>query len=242
MTLVTLLMLGLIQAVTEFVPISSDGHLALFQTIFGFTPSLSLTIFLNTATFVSVLWYFRRDFKEIFTNWPYLIVGSIPAGVVGLFFKDRIENLFSAPTFLPFFFLITASFLLATRFLPQKNQPLTLTKAFVIGIFQALALLPGVSRSGSTIFAALLLGLPLDLAFRFSFFLFLPASFGALLLDLKDTPLSTFLSPNYFITFVLTAIIGYFALLLLQRLVVSRRLWLFSLYLFGLSLLLFLVF
>lgn len=239
MTLFQSLLLGLIQGITEFLPVSSSGHLNLAQHLLNLSPSLTLDIFLNTATFFSVLFFFRNKIAYFFKNLPYIIVGSLPTVFVGLFLKDQVENIFSNIHLLPFFFFLTGLLLLTTKFLPPKSEKLNYQKSFIIGIFQAIAIMPAVSRSGSTIFAGLLMGLsPLE-AFNFSFSLFIPASLGALLLDFKNIHGLNIFQPELIITFLATFIIGVVALSVLNKVLVKRQLWYFAFYVFTLALILF---
>lgn len=230
MTLPQSVILAIVQGITEFLPISSDGHLNLVQFLMSLTPSLSFDIFLNTATLLSVLYYFRHSVTYFFKNLNYIIVASIPAGIVGIFFKSLIASISTRFDLLPFFFLITTVYLFASKFAKGKDSPLTYKKAFIIGIFQALAILPAVSRSGGTIAASLLLGLAPSEAFKFSFSIFIPVSLGALLLDLRDSNFTTFLSPNYLIAFVVSFFVGLIALKWLQKIVSVNRLWYFGIY------------
>lgn len=241
MTFTQSLILGLIQSVTEFLPISSSGHLNLAQHFFNLEPSLSFDIFLNTATFFSVLFFFRKQLKYFFSNLKYIIVGSIPAGLIGVLFKDKIELLFSQANYLPFFFLITAILVFSTKFIKQKNKSLNYLTALIIGFAQSLAILPGVSRSGATIFMGLLLGLSSVEAFNFSFCLFIPASFGALILGLKDTSLISMITPSSLLVFLITFIVGVFALNFLKKILIHHKFWLFGIYTFILSLSLFFI-
>jgi undecaprenyl-diphosphatase len=230
MNLFQSIVLAIVQGITEFVPISSDGHLNLFQHIFGLTPSLTFDIFLNTATFISVLFFFRNQFSYFFKNFKYILVGSIPAALAGILLKSQFEAITSDVKLLPFFFLITAICVFLTRYLGNKSEKMTYTKAFIIGIFQAAAILPAVSRSGLTIFSALLLGLaPLE-AFNFSFSLFIPASVGALLLSVKDLQASNFLEPNYLISFAVATLVGILALTFLRKILIGNKLWIFGFY------------
>lgn len=224
------LILAFVQGISEFLPISSSGHLNLLQYLLGLNPSLTLDIFLNTATLVSVLFFFRNKIKYFFDNLLYIVIGSIPAGLVGILFKNQIATVFSDVKLLPYFFLITAAFLFITKFLPSKSEKLDVKKSLIIGLFQAFAIIPAVSRSGSTIFAGLLLGLSSIEAFNFSFCLFIPASIGALALDARKIAFSGAFTPVYLLSFVVTAIVGYFALKFLQKALSSGKLWYFSFY------------
>ena len=241
MSLIQSLFLGIIQAVTEFLPVSSDGHLNLFQHFFKLTPSLTFDIFLHTATFLSVIFFFRHQTKYFFLNIKYIIVGSIPAAIVGFLLKDKIESISSLPNLLPYFFLITGSMVLSTKFIKTKNEPITFLKAFIIGLFQAFAILPAISRSGGTIFSALLLGLSPQNAFNFSFSLFIPASIGAIILGLKDIISSDFLTLNNLISFVFASIIGYFVLNSFQKITINKKFWIFGVYVIFLSAILFFI-
>lgn len=239
MTFIQSIILSIVQAITEFLPISSSGHLNLTQYLFRLTPSLTFDIFLNTATLASVIFFFRKKIPYFFQNLKFIIIASIPAGLVGIFFKDNVEILFSNQNLLPYFFLITSVLVFYTKFLVAKDQKLDYQKALIIGLFQSLAILPGVSRSGATIFAGLLVGLAPINAFNFSFCLFIPASFGALVLGLKDMSSSGIFDIQYLIPFVLTFVIGLVALKILQKIIVNNKFWIFSLYTFILSILLF---
>jgi undecaprenyl-diphosphatase len=241
MTLIQSMTLGIVQAISEFLPISSDGHLNLFQHFFHLTPSLDFDIFLHAATFISVIFFFRHQIKYFFTNLKYIIVGSIPAAVVGVLFKDQIESIAASLNLLPYFFLFTGIMVLSTKFITTKNKPLNYFSAFIIGIFQALAILPAVSRSGGTIFSALLLGLSPQNAFNFSFSLFIPATAGAIVLGLKDITSSNFITLNNLIAFMITSLVGYFILNIFQKITINKKFWIFGIYVIILALVLFFI-
>jgi len=235
-------LLGLVQGITEFLPISSSGHLNLLQHFFGFAPSLSLDIFLNTATLFSVLFFFRNQIKYFFDNLKYIIIGTIPAVIAGVFFKDQIESMFSSVKFMPYEFLITSLLLFSTKFFKSKTESkLNYKSALIIGAMQAVAILPAVSRSGATIATALLLGLsPLN-AFNFSFCLFIVASIGAIILDYKVLLTTSFLNPVSIVTFIITMISGIIALYFLQKIMQKNSFWYFGIYTLILSVILFFV-
>ena len=217
--------LGFIQGISEFLPISSTGHLNLVQYLFKQPVSLSLDIFLHLATLFSVLFFFRKFVKYFFENLIFIIIASVPVAIVGLSFQDKIDNIFSDIKLLPLFFLITSIFVLSTKYFKPKNIKLSYKNALIIGLFQCIALLPGVSRSGTTIMAGLLVGLsPLE-AFNFSFALFIPATIGAVILGLEDF----FFTPNLIPVFVITFLVGLFALNILKKSLLSKNFWKFSL-------------
>lgn len=226
MTLIQSLILAFVQGVTEFLPVSSSGHLNLIQHFFGLTPSLSFDIFLNTATLLSVLVFFIAKFDFFKKNLVNIIIGTLPATVIGLLFKDQIEVIFSNIKLLPLFFLFTSIFVFSTKFFKSNTETISIKQAFIIGLIQAFAILPGVSRAGSTIFAGLLLGLSPITAFNFSFSLFIPASIGAVILDYQNLSFS----PQNIPAFILTFLVGLVALFLLKKSLVNQKFWLFSIY------------
>ncbi len=234
-------LLALLQGITEFLPVSSSGHLNLFQFVFGLKPSLAFDVFLNTATLFSVLFFFRKKVPFFISHLPQIFIASLPAALVGFFLKDHIEIIFTRIYFLPFFFFINSLLLLSTKNRQGKKEKITLFRAFIIGLAQALAILPGISRAGTTIATALALGLSAQTAFDFSFSLFIPASLGALILSLRDGDFTSLFSPQYFLAFIITFLVGLLALKFLQKILLHRKLWYFALYTFllGLSTLIF---
>ena len=205
------LILGIVQGITEFLPVSSSGHLVLLQKVFGIEePVLVFDTAVHGGTLLAVLVVLRQDIwnilRKIFQPLTlFLIIGTIPAVIAALLFKNQIERVFSSGTFLCFAFLGTSALLfLSERIysrsgrnggLPAKieGEPLKRFQnemnwldALVIGLFQAAAILPGLSRSGATISAALFRGLNRDFAARFSFLLSIPVILGALVLQTAD--------------------------------------------------------
>lgn len=230
MSLIQTLILALTQGVTEFLPISSSGHLNLFQHFFGLTPSLGFDIFLNTATLLSVLFFFRLRIKFFFSHLPQIVIASIPAAFVGIFLNDSVEAIFSNYSLLPIFFIINSSILLTTKRSKGEKSDITILQAIIIGISQAFAILPGVSRAGTTIATALALGLSPETAFNFSFSLFIPASLGAIILGVTDLDFTSYLNVQYLTSFLLTFIVGIFALNILQKALKHRQIWFFGIY------------
>lgn len=238
MSLLQSIVLSLIQGIAEFLPISSSGHLNLAQYFFKITPSLTLDIFLNTATFFSVLFFFRKQIKYFFQNLKFIIIASIPAALVGILFKDQVNSIFINIKLLPIFFILGSIFVFSTKFFNSKDTKLNYQKALIIGLFQAIAILPGVSRAGATIFAGLLLGLSPLQAFNFSFCLFIPASLGAIILSVKDLSAAGILTQEYLLAFVITFITGIIALGILKKVLISKKFWFFGIYTFILALIL----
>ncbi len=196
-----ILILAIVQGLTEFLPVSSSGHLVLLQHWFGTAEGdLFLDVMLHIGTLGSVLFVFRREVRRLLAldraALRYLLalaVGTLPAVAVGLSLRDTVAALFASPAAAAIALLVTAMILFSTRFtrergeaLPDPWQPRAphLGRALLIGAAQALAITPGISRSGATIAASLWAGLPRAEAARFSFLLSVPAIAGALVLEL----------------------------------------------------------
>ncbi len=195
------IILGIIQGLTEFLPVSSSGHIELGSFLLGTNPSdnLLFSIIVHGATALSTVIIFRNDIltllKDLFKfTWNestrfifYIVISMIPVGVAGLLWEDQIETLFGGDViFVSFMLLVTATLLLITYFTPDRDGKVNGPKAFLIGLAQAIAILPGISRSGATITTALYLGIEKSRATRFSFLMVLPPILGATLLKIKD--------------------------------------------------------
>jgi len=263
------IILSFVQGVAEFLPISSSGHLAVIQyylaPVFGaYEVPLMFDVFLHFATLVVTLCYVRKEvfglivslfrrgeqFEREHRLIGLVIVGVIPAGLIGLLLRDVIADSFHSMRVTGFGFLFTALFLeVAHR--RQKDDATesrggllegewelpTWRQALVIGFAQAFAILPGVSRSGSTIASALISGLGPSSAVRFSLLIALPVVFGATLLEcrkLVSLPVDEL--QVYLVCFAVTLIVGWFSLLLLVKMVNNTRLRIFSIYTFLLGL------
>ncbi len=195
---VTHIVLGLVQGFTEFFPVSSSGHLVLAQELLGVAQEgILLEVLLHLATVLVVVWFYRKKvahllqprFDEERNRYRLAVVaGLVPAGIVGVFFKEWFEKAYESPVAVLVALGVTGVVLLLTRFARPGRRPLTLPVALLIGIAQSIAILPGVSRSGATIAAALFLGVEREEAARFSFLISVPAILGAALLTLKDLP------------------------------------------------------
>lgn len=194
MTLLDILFLAVVQGIAEFLPISSSGHLVVIEELLlPESAGADLNIVLHSGTLLSILvFYWRRVSRLIFDDRRVLlllIAGTLPAVVLGLLIKTTYEPLLESALLAGPMLLLTGWLLLRTKSLEQGAlvyQRLSYRHALLIGIFQALALLPGVSRSGSTIFAGLLVGLDRRSAATFSFLLAIPAIAGANLLELRE--------------------------------------------------------
>lgn len=192
MTPVDALILGLVQGLTEFLPVSSSAHLVMGQEILGANePGVAFDVLVHGGTLLAVLVYFRRRIAQLVgeRSWSYagkILVGTIPAGLVGFLFEAAIEQVFAAPVVVVFALLWTGALLLSLKAIPVDRREVaepSVWQAWWIGCAQMTAILPGISRSGSTIAAARWLGLAPAPAAEFSFLLGIPAIAGAILLQ-----------------------------------------------------------
>jgi undecaprenyl-diphosphatase len=255
------ILLGIIQGLTEFLPISSSGHLVLGEELLGFMAGerhdVLLEVVLHLGTLLAVVVAYWQDLKALVLSLLpakadpeaatqrarsrrlilLLIVGSVPAALVGLLLKEQITSLFSEPRVVASLLLVTAAILFIGDRIQKRDgaaEESSWLKSLLIGAAQAFAILPGISRSGSTIVTGLLLGLrPIEAA-RFSFLLSIPAVGGAALLEFKDLLESTqppaLDAPTLIAGFAASAIVGYLALQWLLVAVERRNLSWFALY------------
>ncbi len=194
MSIFDAIILGVVQGLTEFLPVSSSGHLVLAQNLLGWTgPNLTFDVALHFATTIAVVIFFRQQLLKLNRRLAILLViGTVPAGLVGLFFKDSIETLFDNSLLVSAALVMTGVMnLKANTELKDERErksliDLSIKDALVVGVFQAVAITPGISRSGSTVFGGLVRKLNREAAFTLSFLLAIPAVLGATLLELID--------------------------------------------------------
>ena len=249
MTVIQAIILGIVQGLTEFLPISSSGHLVLFQKLLKVEGEvISFNIAVHLATLIAVFIVFRKDIFSILKN-PFgkmtwlLAVGTIPAVVFALLFKDLIDMLFNSGATLGFEFILTGLIMLYAERKKSGNKRLegtTYKDALIIGAAQAVAILPAVSRSGFTISGALFRGLDRSFAAKFSFLLSIPAILGAAVFDLKDIlevsggGLGMSTLPMIAGTLA-AAVSGYLAIKFMLRILQKGSLKIFSYYVFALA-------
>jgi undecaprenyl-diphosphatase len=243
--------LGAVQGITEFLPVSSSGHLVLFQKLLGVSgQALFFDTLVHGGTLVAVFAVLWRDIWDILKRiiqplTGYLILATIPAVAAALLFKETIEGAFASGSFLGFSFLATSILLVFAEFFSKRAKFLKgkgemgWLDALIIGVLQAVAMVPGVSRSGATLSGALSRGLKRDFAARFSFLLSIPAILGALLLQLKDLLKGSAADLNAAGTIgvlpllagtISAALVGFFAIRLMLKIVRERSLLGFALY------------
>ena len=238
------ILLGIIQGLTEFLPISSSGHLVLTQEILGVKqPGISFELILHLGTLLAVLVYFRRQLvaliRSIFDSnlmqersmIMFIIAGTIPAVIVGLFFKDYFEQAFGSPAFTSAMLIVTGLILFATKLVKKGDRQVTLLAAIIMGIGQALAILPGISRSGSTIATGMLFGVKPSDAAEFSFLLAIPAILGAVVLKIDDLlAIDTALIGQYVVGTIFSFIFGLAAVSMLLAVIKRGKLEYFAYY------------
>ncbi|MGD8398871.1 MAG: undecaprenyl-diphosphatase UppP [Anaerolineae bacterium] len=254
MSLLQAIILGIVQGATEFVPVSSSGHLVLVPWFLGWeSPGLVFDTMLHMGTLLAVLAYFWRDWWRLISAWLrglvrrdwsdpdarlawLLLAGTVPAAVIGFLFEDFFESLFAAPAWVSFFLLVTAALLAASEWLGRRAREidgLRWPDAVVIGLGQAAAIAPGISRSGATIAAGLGRGLARAAAARFSFLLATPIILGAgvfKMTDLLAAPDPLAQAPVLVAGFVAAAISGYACIWGLLRYLQRGRLYPFAVY------------
>lgn len=260
MNIIQGIIIGIVQGLTEFLPVSSSAHLVFIQNILGVESSLAFDTFLHLGSLLAVLWFFRGDIYKMLKSWwlslgdilqhrfreglqedPYkrlawyVILATVPVALVGVLFEDAVDSLFAGALYVPAFFLfVTGTILyLSQRMGPGEINFNTIGKkeALFMGLGQACAILPGLSRSGTTIAAGLTIGLDKEFAAKFSFILSIPAIFGAFILQLKD--IGTSLDANFLpviLGFIAAFIAGYAAIRWMIELIQKKNLDIFSYY------------
>ena len=237
-----ILILGLVQGVTECLPVSSSGHLVLMQSFIGIDePGSTIEIVLHLGTLLSILVVFYNDILNIITSIflketqkfiLLIIISTIPVIIFGLSFKDFIYALFDSKTAVSMFLLFTGSFLLLSTFFKSRNISISYYQAILIGFAQALAIFPGISRSGMTIGLSMMLGVnPKDSA-RFSFFLAFPVILGATLITLLDSGGTANQIPIYILIggFLSSFLSGIISLKILFRFLEKGNFYFFGIY------------
>jgi undecaprenyl-diphosphatase len=249
MITLNIMFLGLIQGITEFLPVSSSGHLALFQQFIDTRQdNVFLDVILHVATLGAVLVFFSKDILALCRGlladlkarkksghtglFLAIVAGSIPTAIIGLGFKDHLESLFERPVIVGAMLVVTGIFTGLTYFRSGGNRPVYLWAALLIGIAQGLAITPGISRSGATIAVALFLGVKRESAGSFSFLLAIPAITGALLLKIGEIQPGSVTWAPIMAGAVVSFLAGLASLWLLIRFVNKGKLYYFSIYCF----------
>lgn len=244
-----LFFMGLVQGLTEFLPVSSSGHLVLLSNIFGVEESLFISILLHVATLLSICVVFYKDIFALIRhpfskNTIMLVVATIPTCLIVLVLMPFIKSSFGG-SFLPVFFLITAILLIVTELFAKNKKEFSYKKAIIMGIAQGFAVFPGISRSGSTICAGILSGGDKKECAKFSFLMSIPIILLSLVMEIYEG-VSGGISISYpisaiIISFIIAFLSGIFAIKFMMRLTEKGKLWWFSCYLLLLSVVTFFV-
>jgi undecaprenyl-diphosphatase len=255
MSIFEALVLGIIQGLTEFLPVSSSGHLELVKALFGGSSlpkeSMAFTILLHGATALSTIVVYRKDILTIIyglfsTKWNdekifsiKIILSMIPAALIGILFNEQLEIMFSGQVLaIGFLLLLTGGLLLLADRAKATKKPVTFLSSVLIGISQAIAILPGISRSGATISTAVLLGIDKEKAARFSFLMVVPLILGKMTKDIMDggTDFGNLSIPILSIGFFAAFISGVIACTWMITLVKKSKLKYFAYYCFAVGL------
>ena len=253
MNIIESIILGIIQGITEFLPISSSGHLLIARDYFNIHHlDLFLEIFLHAGTLLAILLFWRNEIlleikKILQQEYDYffkIVIATVPAGIIGFLFKNEIESIFfstESSKYLIINYLIMSIILFSIKNIATKNSDknLTIKIALLIGIAQAVAILPGISRSGITICIGCLSGLSLSRSTQFSFFIAIPIMFFASIYSIFQN--SVMFSNNalafpLLCGFITSAMVGYLIINILVKLIYSQKFWFFSIYCFCISL------
>lgn len=251
MDLLQSLTLGFIQGTTEWLPISSTGHLRIAEHFFGLTVPTLYDVLLHFGTLLVTLIFFRKDIINILKALTHrsfnsadgkliipIILGSIPTAIIAFLWGDQLDALSSLPM-LAAGFIVSGVLLLASKFSNERKGSIDMPTALLIGVMQGLAVIPAISRSGLTIAVMLLLGIKRDMAFKFSFLLSIPAVFGALGLQLYQQRNALALAgigiTEIAAAIVVTVAVSFLALKLVQKSLAANKFWLFSIYCFALG-------
>jgi len=247
MSYIDAIILGIIQGLTEFLPVSSSGHLALVETVLGVKePGVQFEVLVHLGTLVAVLVYFRNQIslliralfdrtlvKERFVI-GYLILGTIPAGLAGFYLESFFEKAFSNPLLTSLMLFVTGFILLSTYLVRAGNNDVSFKSALVMGIGQAFAILPGISRSGSTIAAGMLIGVDPSKAAEFSFLLAIPAIAGAVVLKAGEfVNISSELIGPYLVGAIVAFLFGLLAVYLVLTVIRKGKFQYFAYYCFA---------
>ena len=237
------ILFGAIQGITEFLPISSSGHFVILKDLFNIENkgSFLFNIFVHLGTLVAIIYYYADDIKSLLKGILlkeqksiiylfFIIIATLPVALIGIVFNNQIKALNNIE-WVSYFLLITGLVVFLSKFTKEKNMKLNYLDIIVIGFSQAIAILPGISRSGMTITAALLLGINRQEASKLSFFMAIPAILGATFLEtMKINSLESINIMSLIIGFGTAVIVGYFSISWLIKLINKLYFWRFSFY------------
>ncbi len=233
---------SIVQGITEWFAISSSGHLAIFENLFG-VHDLGFVVYLHFAAVLGVVILFWKDIINLFVGkkWGYIlkiIITIIPVAIVGILVKKHAENAFSSLFFIGIFYLISSVFIYSTKYAKEIKKHPSISDSIFIGVSQVLALFPGISRSGMATGSGLILGLKKEEAIKFSFLLAIPIVFGASLIEAGEITNLSIGFPALLTSFTLTLLTSLLTIKLLIRIIKSDKFYLFGIYNFILGVIL----
>jgi len=255
-TLIEVVILAVVQGLTEWLPVSSSGHLVITQKILGVNPPLIFDVMLHVGTLMVVLTVFRKDILEIIKAFVrrdfeteegklalFIIVGSVPIAIIGFVFYDFLKSLFSNLLAVGIALLITGCVL----FFSEKrigNRKIGILDSLLIGLAQGITIIPGISRSGVTLATGLLRRVDKAIVFKYSFLLSVPTVIGATVMESKELAVANVNMTPLFLGAIISMIVGYASLKLLQKIVMNEKFHLFAYYCWtvGLAIIIFTIF
>jgi undecaprenyl-diphosphatase len=255
-TLIEVLILAVVQGLTEWLPVSSSGHLVITQKVLGLNIPLIFSVMLHVGTLIVILTVFRKDILEIIKALVkrdfeteegklalFIAVGSVPIALIGFIFHDFFESLFSNLLAVGLALLITGWVL----FFSEKrigNRKIGILDSLLIGLAQGVTIIPGISRSGVTVATGLLRRVDKAIAFKYSFLLSMPAVIGATVMESRELVVGNVDMVPLFLGTIISMIVGYVSLKLLQKIVMNEKIHLFAYYCWtvGLAIILFTIF
>ncbi|MDE5412064.1 undecaprenyl-diphosphatase UppP [Alkalihalobacterium chitinilyticum] len=263
MSIIEAFIFGLVQGITEFLPVSSTAHIVITQMIFGYTfPGLAFEIYLHLASILAVMIYFRRDIVDVVTGFfkffvdrskenkvhfyfgIYIIVATGITGGLGLVLKDVVGETMKTPYFIAAALTVTGLALIFIerfhKYGSRTEKDMTFKDSIIVGLGQTLAVLPGISRSGATLIAALLVGLSRDTAVRYSFLLVIPVILGSSVLAIDELGSGMFSSigaPALIVSFISTFIFSWLGIVWLIEFLKKSKLFYFAIYCFVVAIL-----
>jgi len=253
MNLIEIIILAIVQGITEWLPISSSGHLTILQQLWNLNVPVLFDVTLHIGTLIATLIFFHRhvanilktivrlDFKTEEGKLAALIlIGSIPTAVIGFLFKERFESFFSNLLAVGVAFIVTGCILYASKLAPNRKKSINYFDALLIGTAQGIALIPGISRSGTTISIGLLRRIEKEKAFQYSFLLYIPAVIGAAIgtsvTEWKSLAAAEIDALSIVLCLIITATVGYIFLKLLFKVIVKEKFHVFAYYCWTLGL------
>jgi len=225
--------LGIIQGITEFLPVSSSGHLVIIQSLIpGFSqPGVLFDVYLHFGSLLAVLlFYYKRILKLEINYLVIIILASIPAAILGFILKDYIDLIFQSTKLVGGALIVTGVMNLKVDSNKESDVKINKKNGFIIGLFQAFAILPGISRSGSTIFAGTLLGLKREKAAEFSFLLSIPAILGANILEIFKNRSEVLININYIVGIICSLAFSFICIKIMLNILIKRKLKYFGYY------------